>query len=294
MASLHPQFDPVALALGPVQVHWYGLMYLLAFAAAYGLAWYRTTKRSDWNTDMVSDLVFYGALGVILGGRIGYVLFYQLDKLFANPGYLFRVWEGGMSFHGGLIGVILAMIFFAYKYKKTAFEVLDFVAPCVPTGLLFGRLGNFINGELWGRVSDGSYRWLMYFPQAVHFDAQLLQSNPNLRELAYQINGMDLLPRHPSQLYEAFAEGFLLFILLWWFSAKPRPRMAVSAMFLLGYGFARFVIEFYRQPDADQGFILLGWVTKGQMLTLPMIVAGLVLLLLAYQRHMYDWGEKHY
>ena len=243
---------------------------------------------------MVSDLVFYGALGVILGGRIGYVLFYQLDKLFANPGYLFRVWEGGMSFHGGLIGVILAMIFFAHKYKKTAFEVLDFVAPCVPTGLLFGRLGNFINGELWGRVSDGSYRWLMYFPQAVHFDAQLLQSNPNLRELAYQINGMDLLPRHPSQLYEAFAEGFLLFILLWWFSAKPRPRMAVSAMFLLGYGCARFVIEFYRQPDADQGFILLGWVTKGQMLTLPMIVAGLVLLLLAYQRHMYDWGGKHY
>lgn len=291
MASLHPQFDPVALSLGPVQVHWYGLMYLLAFAAAFGLAWYQTKKRKNWNTDMVSDLVFYGALGVILGGRIGYVLFYQLDKLLANPAYLFRVWEGGMSFHGGFIGVMLAMLFFAHKYKKTAFEVLDFIAPCVPTGLLFGRFGNFINGELWGRVSEGSYNWLMYFPQAVYFDNQLLQANPNLQALAYQVNGMSLLPRHPSQLYEALSEGLLLFIILWWFSTKPRPRMAVSAVFLLGYGFARFIVEFYRQPDADQGFILLGWVTKGQILTLPMIVAGFVLLVLAYRRNIYDWGK---
>ncbi|WP_413680509.1 prolipoprotein diacylglyceryl transferase [Psychrobacter sp. I-STPA6b] len=291
MISTHPQFDPVALSLGPISVHWYGIMYLLAFATAYALALYRSHKRPGWDSDMVSDLVFFGALGVILGGRIGYVLFYQFDKFLQNPVYLFQVWEGGMSFHGGFIGVALAMCYFAYKHKKPIFAVLDFIVPCVPTGLLFGRIGNYINGELWGRVSDGGYNWLTYFPQAASFDAELINSNPSLQALMMEVNGHYLLPRHPSQLYEAFAEGLLLFIILWLYSAKPRPRMAVTALFLLGYGISRFTIEFFRQPDYDQGFILFDWMTKGQILTAPMIILGLIMMIYAYRRNIYDWGK---
>ncbi|SUD89720.1 prolipoprotein diacylglyceryl transferase [Psychrobacter phenylpyruvicus] len=287
---IHPQFDPVAFSLGPLQVHWYGFMYLLAFVAAYGLAWYRSTKREGWSTEMVSDLVFFGALGVILGGRIGYVLLYQFSELLQNPMYLFRVWEGGMSFHGGFIGVALAMVYFAKKYKKPIFNVLDFIVPCVPTGLLFGRIGNYINGELWGRVSDGGYNWLTYFPQAVNFDAALIATNPALQSLMTDVNGNYLLPRHPSQLYEALAEGLLTFILVWWFSSKPRPRMAVTALFMLCYGFSRFTIEFFRQPD--EGYALIfGWMSKGQLYTLPMIIIGIVLMVLAYRRQQYDWGK---
>lgn len=289
---IHPQYDPIALSLGPLDVHWYGLTYLLAFAAAFGLAWYRSTKRDDWTSDMVSDLIFYGALGVILGGRVGYVLFYQFGELLQNPAYLFRVWEGGMSFHGGFLGVMLSTWLFARKYKKTPFQVFDFVVPIVPTGLLFGRLGNYINGELWGRISDGSYNWLMYFPQAKRSDMTLLQSNPALQELMLEVNGQYLLPRHPSQLYQALTEGVLLFLLVWWYSAKPRPRMAVSGLFMSGYGCSRFMTEFFRQPDIDQGFILLGWVTKGQILSAPMIVIGIILMVYAYKRDIYDWGRQ--
>ncbi len=289
---IHPQYDPIALSLGPLDVHWYGLTYLLAFAAAFGLAWYRSTKRDDWTADMVSDLIFYGALGVILGGRVGYVLFYQFGELLQNPAYLFRVWEGGMSFHGGFLGVMLSTWLFARKYKKTPFQVFDFVVPIVPTGLLFGRLGNYINGELWGRISDGSYNWLMYFPQAKRSDMTLLQSNPALQELMLEVNGQYLLPRHPSQLYQALTEGVLLFLLVWWYSAKPRPRMAVSGLFMSGYGCSRFMTEFFRQPDIDQGFILLGWVTKGQILSAPMIVIGIILMVYAYKRDIYDWGRQ--
>lgn len=292
----HPQWDPVALHLGPVQAHWYGLMYLLAFAAAYALAWYRTKSRPDWNADMVADLVFYGAMGVILGGRIGYVLFYQLSEFLANPMYLFKINQGGMSFHGGFLGVAIAMLFFARKYQKNIWNVLDFIIPCVPTGLLFGRIGNFINGELWGRVSDGGYNWLMLFPQAVNEDNELLKQTPALQSLAqtFLIDGNNylLLPRHPSQLYQAFTEGVVLFVLVWWFASRPRPRMAVSGLFVMGYGIARFITEFFRQPDADQGFILLGWMTKGQMLSLPMIIGGLVLLIWAYKNQIYDWGHQ--
>ena len=285
---IHPQYDPVALSMGPVEVHWYGLMYLLAFAAAYGLAWYRSTKRDNWSSDMVSDLVFFGALGVILGGRIGYVLFYQFGELLQNPAYLFKVWEGGMSFHGGLIGVGLGMLYFATTSSIKA----DLIVPCVPTGLLFGRIGNYINGELWGRVSEGGYNWLTYFPQAAQADMALLQTNPALQQLATEFNGQYLLPRHPSQLYQALTEGLLLFILLWWYSSKPRPRMAVTGVFMLGYGFSRFIVEFFRQPDSDQGFILLGWVTKGQILSAPMIVIGIFLIIYAYKRDIYDWGRQ--
>ena len=289
---IHPQYDPVALSMGPVEVHWYGLMYLLAFAAAFGLAWYRSTKRDDWSSDMVSDLIFYGALGVILGGRIGYVLFYQFGELLQNPAYLFRVWDGGMSFHGGFLGVMLGTLYFARKYKKTPFQVFDFVVPIVPTGLLFGRIGNYINGELWGRVSEGGYNWLTYFPQAAQADVALLQTNPALQQIATEFNSQYLLPRHPSQLYQALTEGLLLFLLLWWYSSKPRPRMAVTGVFMLGYGFSRFITEFFRQPDADQGFILLGWVTKGQILSAPMILVGIFLIIYAYKRDIYDWGKQ--
>jgi phosphatidylglycerol:prolipoprotein diacylglycerol transferase len=263
----YPNIDPVAVHLGPVQVHWYGIMYLLAFLCAWGLATYRAKQRPNWQAEMVSDLIFYGALGVILGGRIGYVLFYEFDQFLADPIWLFKVWTGGMSFHGGFIGVVLAMLFWCRKYQKSWFETLDFIAPCVPTGLMFGRIGNFIGGELYGRVvSDPHYPFAMIFP-----------TDP-----------LHLL-RHPSQLYQALCEGLLLFVLLWWFSGKPRPRMAVSALFLVGYGLARWLMEFFREPDADQGFILLGWMTKGQLLSLPMFLIGLVLLYIAYRRKHYDW-----
>lgn len=287
MAIVHPQYDPVALDLGFLQMHWYGLMYLLAFASAYGLAWYRSKQRSDFTADMVSDLVFFGAMGVILGGRVGYVLLYNFGEFLANPAYLFKVWEGGMSFHGGFMGVVLAMWFFAKKYQKSAFAVLDFVAPCVPLGLLFGRLGNFINGELWGRVSGGDYGHLMYFPQAVYADQDLLAHSPQLAPLAQQIGEYLLLPRHPSQLYQAFTEGVLLFILLWLFSLKARPRYAVSALFLMGYGLSRFTTEFFREPDVGYTLIF-GWMSKGQLFSLPMIIAGIALLVLAYKRPIYD------
>ncbi len=295
MAIIHPQFDPVAISFGStIQIHWYGITYLLGFLMAYVLLNYRAKRREGWTADMVSDFMFYGMLGVILGGRIGYVLFYHFSDFLANPAYLFKVWEGGMSFHGGFLGVAFAMWYGAYKYKKTAFQVFDFIVPCVSTGLMFGRIGNFINGELWGRVSDGTYNWLMLFPQARYADAELITNNPALQALAVKFGDNYLLPRHPSQLYEAFAEGLLLFMLLWWYSAKPRPRMAVTALFLLGYGFSRFTIEFFRQPDADQGFILFGWMTKGQILTLPMIIGGIILLIVAYRRGIYDWGERNY
>ncbi|STZ08187.1 Prolipoprotein diacylglyceryl transferase [Moraxella caprae] len=290
MAITHPQFDPVALDLGFLQVHWYGLMYLLAFLSAYILATYRGKKRGDFTGEMVSDLIFFGAMGVILGGRIGYVILYNFGEFLANPAYLFKVWEGGMSFHGGFVGVVVAMFFFGRKYKKHAFAVLDFIAPCVPLGLLFGRIGNFINGELWGRVSHGDYAHLMYFPQAVHADHELINADPSLHEIAVKMGEYYLLPRHPSQLYQAFTEGVLLFILLWWFSSKPRPRYAVSALFLLGYGCSRFTTEFFRQPDVGYELIF-GWMSKGQLYSLPMIIAGVALMALAYKKPIYDWQK---
>jgi phosphatidylglycerol:prolipoprotein diacylglycerol transferase len=236
-------------------------MYLCGFGAGYGLALWRARRAgSQWTADMVADMIFYAALGVILGGRLGYVLFYGFDRFLNDPFWAFRVWEGGMSFHGGLLGVLIAMIIFARQYKKRWMDVMDFVAPLVPPGLFFGRIGNFIGGELWGRpVLDPNYSFAMIFPH------------------------VDNLPRHPSQLYEAVLEGFVLFVLLWWFSSKPRPRMAVSALFLIGYGLARFIVEFFRQPDADKGYLLFNWMTEGQILSSPMVLGGLILLLLAYR-----------
>jgi phosphatidylglycerol---prolipoprotein diacylglyceryl transferase len=258
---VYPHIDPVALHLGPLKVHWYGLMYLMGFGAGYALGLWRARRSGGaWTDEMLSDMVFYVALGVILGGRLGYVLFYGFSRFLNDPLWAFRVWEGGMSFHGGLLGVLIAMIIFARQYKKNWIDVMDFVAPFVPPGILFGRIGNFIGGELWGRpVLDPNYPLGMIFPH------------------------VDMLARHPSQLYEAALEGLVLFALLWWYSSTPRPRMAVSSVFLIGYGLARFTVEFFRQPDADKGFMLFDWMTMGQILTAPMILGGLILLLLAYR-----------
>lgn len=257
----YPNIDPVALSLGPLQIHWYGLMYLLAFGTAWLLANYRVSKPgSTWTQQHVSDLVFYCAMGIILGGRVGYVLFYNFDQFLKDPLWLFRVWEGGMAFHGGLLGVLLAIAFFAYKTKKNFFDIGDFVAPFVPLGLMFGRIGNFIGGELWGRIADPQQvPWAMIFPRS------------------------DGMPRHPSQLYQAALEGFLLFVVLWFYSSRPRPQKAVGAMFLLGYGVFRTIAEFYREPDAHIGFDVFGWLSRGQLLSIPMIIIGLALLVYAYR-----------
>lgn len=252
----YPLIDPVALNLGPLQIYWYGLMYLFGFVAAWGLARMRASSHG-WQHNEIDDLLFYGALGVIIGGRLGYALFYDLAANLDNPINVLKIWQGGMSFHGGLIGVLVAFWWFARKTGKEFFQVSDFIAPMVPLGLFAGRIGNFINGELWGRVSD--VPWAMVFP------------------------GGGPLPRHPSQLYQAMLEGLLLFILLWWFSSKPRPRMAVSGLFLTGYGVFRFLVEFVRVPDPQYGYLAFDWFTMGQLLCLPMIIAGSVMLWLAYQ-----------
>lgn len=253
---IYPTIDPVALSLGPIQIHWYGLMYLLGFSGAWWLGRLRA-DRFGWTAVEVEDLLFYGAIGVIVGGRLGYSLFYDLPALIDNPLNLFKVWQGGMSFHGGLLGVVVAFGFFARATGKSYFSISDFIVPMVPVGLFFGRIGNFINGELWGKISD--VPWAMIFPNA----------GP--------------LARHPSQLYEAMLEGVLLFLILWIYSSKPKPLGSVSGLFLLGYGFFRFVVEFVRVPDQQYGYLLLDWITMGQILSLPMIMIGLFITVRAFQ-----------
>ena len=267
----HPYIDPVIFEIGPVALRWYGLMYLLGFLGAYLLGnWRAKQPGSGWTQDQVSDFLFFGFLGVILGGRIGYMLFYDFGGLMADPISLFRIWDGGMSFHGGMLGVAAAMWYFARKSGKHFFDVTDYFIPMVPIGLGFGRLGNFINGELWGRpVVDETLPWAMKFSCSAEHPWYV---------------GCDPagLLRHPSQLYEMIFEGIVLFIILWWFSAKPRPRMAVSGLFLVGYGVFRSVIEFYRQPDQGLEVLPLG-LTMGQWLSVPMILGGLLMLILAYR-----------
>lgn len=254
---VHPDFDPVALQLGPLSIRWYGLMYLLGFTVAWWLGRRRAAQTPHWDRQQVDDLIFYGALGVILGGRLGYILFYRFADIPQDPLSVVRIWEGGMSFHGGLLGVLVVMAWLGHNTGKRFFQVTDFLAPLIPQGLMFGRIANFINGELHGRPTD--VPWGMVFPR------------------------VDDVTRHPSQLYQALLEGLLLFIVLWWFSSQPRPRMAVSGLFLLGYGIARWIVEFTREPDAHLGLLGLG-MSMGQWLSLPMVLAGAVMLAWAYRR----------
>ncbi len=256
----YPNIDPVAIALGPLKIHWYGLMYLVGIGGAWWLA-SRRLQRFDahWTKDTLSDLIFWVAMGIILGGRLGYVLFYDLASYIENPALVLRIWEGGMSFHGGFLGVLLAVWLFGRKHKKSFFELMDFIAPLVPIGLGAGRIGNFINAELWGKATDVS--WAMIFP-----------TDP------------EQLARHPSQLYQFALEGVALFVILWLYSRKPRPTMAISGMFALCYGIFRFIVEFVRVPDAQLGYLAFDWLTMGQVLSIPMIVGGIGLIVFAYKR----------
>ncbi|TBR43522.1 prolipoprotein diacylglyceryl transferase [Marinomonas agarivorans] len=257
----YPNIDPVAISIGPLSIHWYGIMYLIGFSSAYLLGNYRAKQTNGaWNAEQISDAVFFGAIGVILGGRIGYVLFYQFSGFVADPISLIRIWEGGMSFHGGLLGVMAAMFFFARKYNKHFVDVMDFAAPLIPIGLGTGRLGNFIGGELWGKPTDIS--WAMIFP------------NDPLQ-----------LARHPSQLYQFALEGVVLFAILWLISRTPKPRYFVSCAFLGFYGVFRIFVEFFREPDAHIGYLAFDWLTQGQLLSLPMVLFGFGMMYLSWNKY---------
>lgn len=260
----HPQFDPIAVSLGPLAIRWYGLMYVIAFAAFFFLGRYRikTQPQRGFTNQGLDDLLFLGVLGVILGGRLGYILFYKPAYYLQHPLEILYVWQGGMAFHGGFLGVLVAMWWFARKHNMRWLQVTDFIAPLVPLGLAAGRMGNFINGELPGRIVEaGSIPWAMWFPQ------------------------VDRIPtaRHPSQLYQFALEGIMLFLILWLYSRKPRPVGAVSALFLIGYGVFRFIAEFGRQPDDFLGLLALN-LSMGQWLSLPMVIAGVVMMAWSLKR----------
>ncbi|ACT49618.1 prolipoprotein diacylglyceryl transferase [Methylovorus glucosotrophus] len=256
---IHPEFDPIAIHIGSFGIHWYGLMYLLGFLSLLWLGKWRIRRNPDsgWKVSDVDDILFYGALGVIIGGRLGYVMFYQPTYFSQHPHEILYLWQGGMSFHGGFLGVLAAMALFARKTGKRWLEIMDFVAPLVPIGLGAGRMGNFINGELWGRATD--MPWGMIFPK------------------------VDQVVRHPSQLYEFALEGVVLFLILWIYSSKPRPRGTVSALFLIGYGSFRFLAEYTREPDSYLGLLSMG-LSMGQWLSAPMVIAGLVMFYLCRKR----------
>lgn len=270
----YPVIDSTLITLGPVSIHWYGMMYVIGFLGGWWLGRRRVGRPGMiWDADQVDDMVFYIVLGVVLGGRIGYILFYNLNGFLADPMILIKVWSGGMSFHGGLLGVLLAMWYFAHKHGRTFFEATDFIAPLVTIGLGAGRIGNFINAELWGGVTD--LPWGMRVPCGV--------ADGLCSRLGLPLDAEYSLPVHPSQLYEAFLEGLALFLILWIFSARARPRMAVSGLFLLCYGIFRFMVEFVRMPDQHIGYLAFDWLTMGQLLTLPMMMFGALLFYLAYR-----------
>ena len=270
---IHPNFDPVAVHLGPLAIRWYALSYIVGFALFIWLGRRRIKQGNTlFTNELLDDLLTWGVVGVILGGRIGYVLFYKFTEYAANPLSAFKIWEGGMSFLGGFLGAVLAAFLFSKKHRLGFVKTLDFIAPLVATGLASGRIGNFINGELWGRITDPSHFWAMGFPQASHADQYLVQINPQYAQWFTQYG---MLPRHPSQLYQFALEGLCLFAIVWIFSKKPRPTGQVASLFLAGYGLFRFVAEFARQPDEHLGLLTLG-MSMGQWLSLPMLVLGVM------------------
>lgn len=268
----YPNIDPIAISIPTpfdfeIPIRWYGLMYLIGFAAAYYLATRRAGRDEFQLTrEQLGDMLFYCALGVIFGGRIGYMLFYNFGALVDNPFNLFKVWQGGMSFHGGLIGYCLACYLFGRKINKSVWTLWDFSTPIVPIGLGAGRIGNFIGGELYGRTTD--LPWAMVFPRS------------------------DGLPRHPSQLYQAMLEGVVLFIIIWWFTSKRRPQKSAAGLFLACYGTFRFIVEFAREPDAHIGYLAWDWLTMGQLLSLPMVMCGIGFMVWGYKTDPY-FQNKH-
>ena len=255
---VHPNFDPVALQIGPLAIHWYGLMYVFGFLGVYLYGSYRINRYSrlsdaGWTKELISDLIFYGALGAVIGGRLGYVLFYKPSEYLSNPTEILMINQGGMSFHGGLLGVIVAMAWFAKVKKFNLYQVGDFVAPLAPIGLFFGRMGNFINQELWGKPTD--LPWGMVFSNA------------------------DSEPRHPSMLYEAALEGIVLLLLISWVARKPRPLGLLAGLFLVGYAISRMLVELVRVPDDHLDYLLFDWVTMGHLLSIPMLIFGLYLMI---------------
>ncbi len=275
MIVLH-QIDPIAVSLGPLQVHWYGVAYLLAFAMAWWLGQRRVGagRLPGVDGNGFSDLLFYGMLGVILGGRLGYVLFYAPGEVLHDPLMVVRLWDGGMSFHGGLLGVLAACWLWSRRQRLHFFDTMDFVAPLVPAGLGFGRLGNYVGGELWGKHTGAG--WGVVFPRGL--PEPFHGMDPAALKARFDAGALDAFARHPSQLYQAFLEGVVMFGVLWWFSRRPRPRYAVSGMFALLYGSFRFLVEFVRVPDAQLGYLAFGWLTMGQVLSLPLVALGLLLL----------------
>ena len=278
MISLH-QIDPIALALGPLKIHWYGLMYLLAFVVAWflGRSRIRAGRLPGVDENGFGDLMFYGMLGVVLGGRIGYILFYSFSDFLHDPLMLLKVWQGGMSFHGGLLGVFAALWWWSRRRGLHLMDTMEFVAPFVPQGLGFGRIGNYIGGELWGKPTHAD--WGVIFPRAL--PEQFANLAPDSLRVQFEAGALQAFARHPSQLYQAALEGLVMFIVLWTYSRKPRPRYSVAGLFALLYGAFRFAVEFVREPDSQLGYLAFGWLTMGQVLSLPLIALGLFWLWLS-------------